>query len=131
MTNGELQLLLVYGTETGCLRAPLLSNTETIKWLKVYVLIPIILIEWRKDLSIPIVRHNTVVKGLSIPVSETIGLVKCLSIPIVPNNRFGERYIDTYRSRNNRFRLVVPIVYRSNRHALEIPIDGYLLQDRF
>ena len=37
MANGELELLLVYCSETGCLRAPLLSNTEPIKWRKVHV----------------------------------------------------------------------------------------------
>ena len=31
-------------------------------------------------------------------------------------------------NRNNRFRLAVPIVYRPNRHALEIPIDSCLFQ---
>ena len=60
----------VDSTETGCLRAPLLSNTEALKWRMVY-------------LPIPIIRNNTMVKGLSIP--------------IVPNNRYSQRYIDTYR----------------------------------
>ena len=40
-------------------------------------------------------------------------MVKGLSTRIVPNNRF---------------RLAVLIVYRLNRHALEIPIDSYLFQ---
>ena len=56
-------------TQTGCLQAPLLSDTETIKWQKVYV-------------PIPIIRNNT--------------MVKRLLIPIVQNDRFGERCIDTY-----------------------------------
>ena len=42
-------------TEKGCLRAPLLSNTEAMKWRKVYV-------------PIPIIRNNRMVKGLSIPI---------------------------------------------------------------
>ena len=69
-------------TEKGCLRAPLLCNTETIKWRKVYV-------------PIPIIRNNRVVKGLSIPIFRNNRFVESLSIPIV---------------RNNRFRLAVPIV---------------------
>ena len=71
-------------TETGCPRAPLLSNSETIKWRKVYV-------------PIPIIRNNRVVKGLSTPVVRNNRVVKGLSIPIVPNNRFGERHSDAYR----------------------------------
>ena len=101
-------------TETGCLRASLLSNTEAIKWRNVY-------------LPIPIIRDNRVVKSLSIPIFRS--------------NRFGERSIDTYRPkqevwssisipivRNNRVRLAVPMVYGPNRHALEVPIDSYLFQ---
>ena len=69
-------------TETGCLRAPLLSNAETIKWRKVYEPIPIIRNNrMLKDLSIPIVRDNSVVKGLSIPIFR--------------NHRLGERSIGT------------------------------------
>ena len=85
-------------TETGCLRAPLLSNTETIKWRKVYVPIPIIRNNRIvKGLSIPIARNNRVVKGLSIPIFRDNRFGEGLSIPVVPNNRFGERHIDTYR----------------------------------
>ena len=68
--------LLVDCTETGSLGAPLLSNTELIKWRKVYV-------RNGERSSIPIVRNNIIVKGLSIPIFR--------------NNRFGERRIDTYR----------------------------------
>ena len=90
----------VDSTETGCLRARFLSNTETLKWRKVYV-------------PIPIIRNNRMVKGLSIPIVRNNRGVKGLSMPIV---------------RNMRFRLAVPIVYRPKRHALEIPIDSYLFQ---
>ena len=67
MKNGELEL-----TVPGCLRAPLLSNTETIKWRTVYV-------------PIPIIRKYRMAKGLSIT--------------FVPSNRFGQRYIDTCRQK--------------------------------
>ena len=60
-TKDELEVVLVYCAEKGCLRAPLLSNTETIKWRKVYVPIPIILNKRMvKGLSIPIVRNKSV-----------------------------------------------------------------------
>ena len=52
-------------------------------------------------------------KVLRYVLSQTVGLVKGISTPIV---------------RNNRFRLAVPLLYRPNRHALEIPIDSYLFQ---
>ena len=115
-------------TEPGCLWAPLLSNTETIEWRKVYVSIPIIRTNRMvKGLSIPIVRNNRIVKvyryllseliglvkGLLILSSQTIGLVKGKSIPIIRNNRFG---------------FSVPMVYRPNRTVLEMPLDSYLFQ---
>ena len=70
-------------TGTGCLRAPLLSDTETINWRKVYV-------------AIPIMRNNRIVEGMSIPIVRNNTVVKGISTPIVQNNRFNERYIDTY-----------------------------------
>ena len=70
---------------TGCLRAPLLSNTEKIKWRKVYV-------------SMPIIRNNRTVKGLSIPIVRNNRIVKRLSISIFRIKIFGERCIDTYRT---------------------------------
>ena len=81
MMNGELELTV---PRRGCLRAPLLSDTETIKWRKVYV-------------PIPVTQHSRLVKGLPIPIVRNNRIVKDLSTPIVLNNRFGERYIDTYR----------------------------------
>ena len=52
-------------------------------------------------------------KVFRYPSSQTIGLVKGISTPIV---------------RNKEFHIAVSIVYRPNRHALEIPIDSYLFQ---
>ena len=79
--NDELELLLVYYTSTGCLRAPLLRNTETIKWRKVHVPIAIIL-------------NNTMVKGLSIPIVRN---KKSFERSIDTYKRFGEISIDSYR----------------------------------
>ena len=69
-------------TEAGC-RAPLLSNTETIKWRRVC-----------RYLSSETIELWKVYRYL---FSETIGLVQGLSIAILPNKRRGETFIDTYR----------------------------------
>ena len=82
MKNGELDLIVPR------LRAPLLSNTETIKWRTVYGL-----------LTDTYHRKNIMVKGLSIPIVRNNRVVKGLSIPIFRSNRFDERSIDTYFSK--------------------------------
>ena len=98
----------------GCLRAPLLSNTGTMQWRKVYV-------------PMPITRNNRMVEGLSIPIvpnnrsetstnrylfSESIGWVKSISIPI---------------RQTRGFRLSAPISYGPNNTVLKMSIDTYLL----
>ena len=72
-------------TKTSCRRPSLLSNTETIKWRTVCV-------------SIPMIRNNRMVKGLSIPVVRSNIIAKGLSTSIFRINKFGERYIHTYRT---------------------------------
>ena len=82
MMKGELELLLVCCTETGCLRTSLLSNTETLYWRKVYLLVPQIL-------------NNKMVKGLSIPIVRNNRVVKGISIAVLRNNRFCDMSIGT------------------------------------
>ena len=92
MKKSELELIVPRRAVVERLCSP------TLKLRKVYLPIPMIRNNrMAKGLSIPIVRNNRVVKGLSIPIVQAIGVVKGISIPIDPNNRCGQRYIDTYR----------------------------------
>ena len=80
-----------------------------------------------KGLPIPIVRNNIIVKSVSIPIFRNIGLVKGLSIHIIPNNRFGERPIDTYLETLGFVSQSEYYIARTGM-LLEIPIDSYLFQ---
>ena len=83
MMSGDLELVLVYRTETGCLRAPLLSNTETIKWRKVY-------------LPTPIILGNRIVKGISIPIVRNNRFRLAILLVYRPSRRALEIPIDSY-----------------------------------
>ena len=111
MAIGELEMIV---PRRAVLRAPLLSNTETTKWRKVYV-------------PIAIIRNNGMVKCLSIPIVPNNIIVKGPSIPIFQTNLFGERYIDVPIGQTHRFRLSAPISYRPNNTVLKICVDTYLL----